>query len=241
MTQNNNTKKKLESATSKEERAAIIADLPYESGFAKPPEHSQFKKGNSYHRRRKPKRGADKPRLLEEYTKTVAHRLAQRRVPVKLNGKTVYMPSIDAALLTILTKGLAGDTRCLFKYVDFVGLIESERRQETIDDVMAAMKYKRYAEEARAKAKAEGRPEPDFELEPNNIEVNPALGDVRATGPLTKEEKQERADWKKMKKGVEEDLAACKKQLEENPNEPSVLKEIAQLEHLLTKINKVLA
>ena len=84
----------------------------YEIGYGKPPEHSQFKKGQSGN----PK---GKPKGCRNFS-TDAKKVAKLPTRIIQDGIPKTVSSQYAALLRLREKALAGDPRSLDRYIDIV-------------------------------------------------------------------------------------------------------------------------
>jgi hypothetical protein len=84
-------------------------------GYRRPPKHTRWKKGQSGNRRRKyPARSKGTVEMID--------RLLLKPVEVTVNGETRMVPTLEAILLQLWLKEVAGDRRALsvrLKYQEF--------------------------------------------------------------------------------------------------------------------------
>lgn len=85
----------------------------YDVGYSKPPQHTQFKKGQSGNPAGRPK-GA---RSLQEELK----RLLAAKTKIKSNGVIKTVPAVRALGIMLMQKAMAGDVRALSKIVEIAG------------------------------------------------------------------------------------------------------------------------
>lgn len=75
----------------------------YEIGYGKPPSRTRFEKGRSGNPRGRP-RGSHDPRALLE-------RVLLRAMPVRTSKGVAQMPVLQAVLLSVLQRAVAGDSK----------------------------------------------------------------------------------------------------------------------------------
>jgi hypothetical protein len=82
----------------------------YEVGYCRPPVHTRFQKGRSgYPLGRK---AGSRP-----VGKKAAHRIFDSKIKVVLDGKTLKLTRIEAALLKAFSKGMGGNDRALSTFI----------------------------------------------------------------------------------------------------------------------------
>jgi hypothetical protein len=90
------------------------SDLPpessessYEVGYGKPPKHSQFKAKNKLGGRRPGSRNMT----------SLVREVAEDKVPVKINGKTRKVASIELSMRQLAKKANSGDLKAISRFV----------------------------------------------------------------------------------------------------------------------------
>lgn len=81
------------------------------SGYGRPPKHSQFKKGQSGNPKGRPQKVQQviDGRTIDNFYREFSRRL----VPVKINGKTMLMPMLEAIVHAHFTQAMKGDLPAL--------------------------------------------------------------------------------------------------------------------------------
>jgi hypothetical protein len=102
-------KRQLRNAT-KEERAIITDGLPYEIGFAKPPQATQFSSD------RQPARGG-RPKGSENLA-SVLKQEADRKIEVVEDGRRRKLSKRRVASRQLMNKAASGDVKAFTTYVD---------------------------------------------------------------------------------------------------------------------------
>lgn len=77
----------------------------YEVGYCKPPQHSQFKKGQSGNRKGRPKGSKD--------FVTTFMKVANERITVTQNGRTRTITKFEATIIQLTNKAASGDMRAI--------------------------------------------------------------------------------------------------------------------------------
>jgi hypothetical protein len=120
----------LRSASNKEERAAILDGLPYTEGFAKPPVRTQFKPGNTYGRRGRPKGSQNLSTILtEEFN---------QKIEVNEKGKKSKVTKQRVAIRQLANSAATGDLKATALYIEALrktgGLAKDEQTSGPIFD-----------------------------------------------------------------------------------------------------------
>ena len=92
------------------ERADLIAKLPYEVGFGKPPARSRFKRGQSGNRKGRPK---GRPNVA-----TMIEKELYEAVEVNDGGRRRKMPKIQIGIRQLMNKAAAGDPKAIAAQID---------------------------------------------------------------------------------------------------------------------------
>ncbi len=82
-------------------------------GYGRPPKSGQFRKGVSGNPKGKPKGAKNRPRAESEQLRALIRREAYRPVKVRVDGAELTMPLAQAALRSLGTAALSGETRAL--------------------------------------------------------------------------------------------------------------------------------
>jgi hypothetical protein len=98
-----------------------VANDSYATGYAKPPKHTQFKKGQSENPKGRPKKPKNLAALI---LKTLGE-----KVVVKSPNRTQSMTKFEAALVQLVNKALGGDLRA---FREVIRLREKVQEQEQI-------------------------------------------------------------------------------------------------------------
>lgn len=104
-----NLKRRLREA-SEEERPALIAELPYEVGFGKPPKKTQFKRGQSGNRKGRRKGSFN--------MMTIVQKELEQEVEVSEGGRTRKMPKVQVGIRQLVNKLASGDAKAIAVIVD---------------------------------------------------------------------------------------------------------------------------
>ena len=106
-----NLKRRLREA-SEEERPAIIAELPYEVGFGKPPKKSQFKPGQS---------GNSKGRRKGSFNMmTMVQKELEQEVEFSEGGRRRKMPKVQVGIRQLANKAASGDPKAIAMFIEFM-------------------------------------------------------------------------------------------------------------------------
>src|SRR5438105_10843611 len=97
-------------------------DKPYEVGFGKPPQSTQFRQGQSGNPKGRPK---GKPNLV-----TVINRTLQAKVIINENGSRREVTKLEAGMIQMSNKAAAGDLRALNMVTAFARSAEEREQQE---------------------------------------------------------------------------------------------------------------
>ena len=94
-------------------------DVEYEVGYGKPPEHTQFKKGQSGNAKGRPRKSRNFNTELDD--------ILSAKIAVTENGKTKKVSTQKAFLLRLCEKALKGDLRALSRALDLASHRSDER------------------------------------------------------------------------------------------------------------------
>lgn len=94
-----------------------LRDDDYEVGRAKPPKHTQFRKGVSGNKAGRPKGSKNLSTLIME--------AAHGQVTATIDGKKRKISKVQATTMQLATKAAAGDPKAMLKFLDWVDEIEA--------------------------------------------------------------------------------------------------------------------
>lgn len=94
-----------------------LKDDSYNIGRAKPPRHTQFKKGVSGNKAGRPKGSKNLSTLIME--------AAHGQVTATIDGKQRKISKVQATTMQLATKAAAGDPKAMLKFLDWVDEIET--------------------------------------------------------------------------------------------------------------------
>jgi hypothetical protein len=92
-------------------------DDDYNVGRAKPPKHTQFKKGESGNKSGRPKGSKNLSTLIME--------AAHGQVTATIDGKRRKISKVQATTMQLATKAAAGDPKAMLKFLDWIDEIEA--------------------------------------------------------------------------------------------------------------------
>jgi hypothetical protein len=106
-----NLKRRMQEAND-EERATLIAQLPYEIGFGKPPKQTRFKPGQS---------GNSKGRRRGSFNMmTIVQKELEQEVEVSEGGRRCRMPKVQIGIRQLANKAASGDPKAIAMFIDLM-------------------------------------------------------------------------------------------------------------------------
>lgn len=175
-----------------------MPDRSYEVGYGKPPAATRFTKGKSGNPRGRPKGSKNQvPALNEERLRDIIMEEAYRTVKVKDGNKEVKVPMAQAVMRSISVNAARGNQRSQKMFTDLVNSTEAKNKKLHDEYLQTMIEYKLDWEHEIERHKLMGIKPPEPVPHPDHIEIDMATGQVRITGPFTKEEK---VKWDKLKK-----------------------------------------
>lgn len=169
--------------------------VSYEVGYAKPPKHSQFKKGQSGNRKGRPKgrRTLHKPLkydLPPEKMKDIFLEEAYRMVSINSESGEHDIPISQAVIRALGVKAAKGNIHAQRLFTQTLMALETENRRQAEAYMESIMSYKTHWEGVLAYRAANGIDEPPPVPHPDNIHVDMNRATVEIRGPLTQEAKE---------------------------------------------------
>lgn len=170
----------------------VLASRPgYEVGYAKPPETTKFRKGQSGNPRGRPKGAKNKlPALNEERMKAIILEEAYRTITVRDGARNVSVPIARAVLRSLSVNAVKGQHRSQRLFAELLASVETSNKafhDEWMDTVIG---YKRRWDQELQRRRVLGITHLDDPIpHPDDITIDYRRGRVRLIGPLTKDEK----------------------------------------------------
>jgi len=185
-----------------------MPDRSYEVGYGKPPAATRFTKGKSGNPRGRPKGSKNqRPAMNEERLGDIIMQEAYREIKVKDGSKEIRIPTVQAIVRSMSINALRGDHRSQKTFTDLVIKKETKDKIQYDEFLKVMIDYKLDWEHEIERHKLMGIRPPEPVPHPDHIKIDMATGQVRITGPFTKEEK---AEWDKLKKRREAAREAIK-------------------------------
>lgn len=166
--------------------AAPAAD--YEVGYGKPPKDTRFQPGQSGNPRGRPKGSKNRhDRVGLERLKKIVLEEAYRAVVVADGTRMVKVPVAQAVVRTMAVKAAKGDHRSQRLFSEMVRETERDQLAEARDKLMTAVRYKERCHEEITRRQQRGLAPPLILPHPDDVVIDWGSGEVKVTGPVTRE------------------------------------------------------
>ncbi len=182
----------------KKQRRALARSKPdgssdYEVGYAKPPNETRFKPGQSGNPHGRPKgRKNKKPALNEERLKDIILEEAYRDIKVNDGDQQVSVPMAQAVVRSLAVNAAKGNTHAQRLFAEMLTTTENSRMQLHNEWLETSIEYKVSWERELERRKQLGITGPEPLPHPDDIIVDFRNNDIEIIGPMSKEEE---ADW----------------------------------------------
>lgn len=224
---------------------ALVARPGYEVGYAKPPEATRFRPGQSGNPRGRPKGTKNRrPALHEERMKEIILDEAYRTITVRDGERNVTVSMAQAIMRSLAVNAAKGQHRAQRLFAELLSATERERVALQERFFNAALDYKIAWERELARRDALGITDlPPPLPHPDHVVIDVRSGTVRMLGPATKEEK---AEWDAIlaERVVLEDCVARLRQANEAETDPEEIEDnlryIALGEEKLALVRKLM-
>jgi hypothetical protein len=177
-------------------------NLDYEVGYGKPPVATRFKPGSSGNPRGRPRGARNKlPALHEERLKTIIMEEAYRTIRVSEGKRQVTIPMARAVVRALAVNAARGQLRSQQLFARLVSETERANKASREEFLQNAFDYKRLWDHELEQRRKLGVQLPDPIPHPDDVIIDVKTGEVRFTGPMTKEDN---VKWNRLWDRVEE-------------------------------------
>ncbi|MBV9219157.1 MAG: hypothetical protein JO163_23025 [Methylobacteriaceae bacterium] len=178
----------------KDQTSAISLRRPqavaYEVGYAKPPQATRFRPGQSGNPHGRPRGSKNKlPALNDERLKTIVLQEAYRTIAVTDRGRTVSISMAQAIIRSMALAAAKGHQRSQRLFTQLLSTTEAANFALHQKFLGTAIDYKNWWDEELRRRRLLGIAGPDPIPHPDDIIIDANTGNVNINGPMTKEEK----------------------------------------------------
>ena len=218
----------------------------YVLGYGKPPEHTRFRPGSSGNPRGRPKGSKNKsklPALSEERLKSILLEEAYRTIKVNDGAGQVSVPMAQAVIRSLAVNAVKGNQRAQRLFTQLLTTVERGNKRLHDEWVETAIEYKIEWERELQRRERYGIEGPAPLPHPDHVVIDMKTGDVRITGPFTKEDKARYDKLAKAKADFQAELDELQQLLRDEPDYPYRDLVEADIEHdkkLLDVIRRVI-
>lgn len=169
--------------------------VPYEVGYAKPPDQTRFQKGKSGNPNGRPRGAKQKPKNIntgfgmkaaEEFLRIEAY----RPITVREGDQVIELPAIQAVFRAMGVSALKGNRFVQKTLTEMVAKMEAEHHAAKFELFGTMVEYKHKWDQEIERCRKAGLPEPQMIPHPDDIILDPKDGNVQILGPQTKEQKE---------------------------------------------------